>query len=54
MDALSRSSVDSEEVLLDDALAERHEVCVLVSKEERVVMSQAADEELKRIKRMIE
>jgi transposase InsO family protein len=54
VDALSRAPVDSKEVPLDDALAERHEVCVLVSKEERIVMCQAADEELKRIKRMVE
>jgi Na+/phosphate symporter len=54
VDALSRAPVDNEEVLLDNALVERHEVCILMSKEERIVMCQVADEKLKRIKRMVE
>jgi len=49
VDALSRAPVSLDERELDDELAEKYEVCVLMTEEERVLMCQTADPEVARL-----
>lgn len=53
VDALSRASVEADGAVLDDILADQYSVCVSLIKMERVAMCQAADEEVKDIKRLV-
>jgi len=46
VDALSRAPVTSDENELDDELAEKYKVCVVLTEEERVLMCQTADPEI--------
>jgi len=45
-DALSRAPVGEEKVDLDALLAERYDVCMLMTERERVLMCQAVDPEI--------
>jgi len=45
VDALSRAPVTSDENELDEELAEKYKVCVVLTEEERVLMCQTADPE---------
>jgi len=53
VDALSRASVEADGAVLDDILADQFSVCVSLTETERVAMCQAADEEVKDIKRLV-
>jgi len=48
-DALSRAPITTEEKDLDAVLAERYEVCTLMTERERVLMCQTADPEIKEL-----
>lgn len=50
VDALSRAPVDVVGPTLDEVLADRYTVCVVVSEKERVAVCQAADVDLKQVK----
>lgn len=52
-DALSRAPITTEEKDLDAVLAERYEVCTLMTERERVLICQTADSEIKELVRRI-